>query len=58
MPFSLNPDFPPNPYFGQIFYDSTLKQLYEYVEAGEGSVDYDGERVYGYWGKLNWYEYD
>ena len=51
---SPRPNFPYNPYYGQVYYDGQSKKTYEYLECGEGSTDKDGLPVYGYWEEIDW----
>jgi len=48
------PNFPYNPYFGQVWYDEKSKKTYEYIECGEGSIDINNDPISGFWTEINW----
>ena len=48
------PNFPYNPYFGQVYYDGLSKKTYEYIECGEGSIDINNDPISGFWTEINW----
>ena len=48
------PNFPHNPYFGQVYYDGLSKKTYEYIECGEGSIDKNNDPISGFWTEINW----
>ena len=48
------PNFPYNPYFGQVYYDGLSKKTYEYLECGEGSIDINNDPIIGFWAEIDW----